>query len=147
MGKGLVACYISVSRASAIGLTGGVVYALLYLALAFGAAGAGHGTFIFFAPISPYCLGLAIFAALGYLAGDLRPFLSRVLFLSALSVHYALTVIFLRVGWISDPSYIRKVWGIAPWNILLPAGCYLLGQFIIWAALIRADVFRASRAG
>ena len=130
------------SRASAIGLTVGVVYALLYLFLAFGAAGAGHGTFIFFAPISPYCLGLLIFPVLGYLAGDLRPFLSRVLFLSVLAIHYALTIIFLRVEWISDPSYIQKVWNIYPWNILMPAGCYLLGQVIIWAALIRGVVFQ-----
>jgi hypothetical protein len=134
------------SRSSAIGLTVGVVYALLYLALAFGAASAGHGTFIFFAPIAPYCLGLFIFPILGYLAGDLRPFLSRVLFLSALVIHYALTIISLRVGWINDSSYIQKVWNIYPWNILLPAGCYVLGQVIIWVALICGVVFRASRA-
>jgi hypothetical protein len=134
------------SRASAIGLTVGVVYALVYLFFAVGAAGAGHGTYIFFAPISPYCMGLLIFPFLGYLAGDLRAFMSRVLFFSALAVHYVLTIIFLNVGWISDASYIQKVWNIYPENILLPAGCYVLGQVIIWAALIRGGVFQAGRA-
>jgi len=134
------------SRASAIGLSVGLLYALAYLILAAGAAGAGHGTYFFFAPISPYCLGLLIFPLLGYLAGDLRPFSSRVIFLSALAIHYALTAIFLRGDGLSEPSHIRKVWDISPENILLPAGCYLLGQVIIWVALIRVVVSRSGRA-
>jgi hypothetical protein len=137
---------VTMSRASAIGLAVGIVYALAYLALAVGAAGAGHGTYVFFAPISPYCSGLLFFPVAGYLTGDLRSSLSKALFLSALTVHYALTIIFLRVEWIRDFSYLEKVWKISPWGILLPAGWYLLGQVIIWAVLIRGVVLQARRA-
>ena len=134
------------NRSSAIGLTIGIIYAVVYLALAFGAAGAGHGTFIFFAPLLPYGLGLLFFPIVGFLAGDLRPFLSRVLFISVLALHYALTIIFLRLEWVRDLSYTEKVWNYSPLGILLPAGCYLLWQVVIWVVFVRGVVIEANRA-
>jgi hypothetical protein len=135
-----------VNRSQVGGLAAGAGYAVIYFILAFFATGAGHGTFIFFAPLGPYFLGLIFFPLAGFLADDLRPFLSRVLFISALTVHYATTAIFLRVRGVADPSYIERVWNASPWFILLPAGWYLLGQVIIWAVLIRGTFFQARRA-
>jgi hypothetical protein len=133
-------------RPSAIGLTIGIIYALVYLALALGAAGAGHGTFIFFAPLLPYGLGLLFFPVFGFLAGDLRLFLYRVLFLSALALHYAMTIIVLRLEWVRDLSYMEKIWNYSPLGILLPAGWYVPGQSLIRAMFIRGVVFQSNRA-
>jgi hypothetical protein len=132
--------------ASLVGLFIGLVYAAVYLALAFGAAGAGHGTGIFFAAILPYGLGLLVFPVIGFLAGNIKFFLSKVLFLSSLAIHYALVISFLRLDWIRDFSYVEKMWNYSQMSILLPAGCYLLGQVIIWTVFIRSVVVRGNRA-
>src|ERR1044071_3587584 len=88
---------------SIIGLLMGLGFAVAYLLLAFGAAGAGYGTGIFFAATLPYGFGLLVFPTLGFLAGDLRPFMSKVIFVSVLVVHYALVINFLRLDWMLDP--------------------------------------------
>jgi hypothetical protein len=125
--------------ASAIfGFLIGLAYAAIYLILAFMAAGAGHGTGIFFAAVGPYGLGLLVFPILGFLAGDLKPFLSKVLFISVLVIHYALVINLLRIDWMRDPAHIEKMWNLSVWNILLPAGFYLLGQVVIWAVIVRS---------
>jgi hypothetical protein len=115
----------------------GFLYAIIYAVFAFAAAGAGHGTGIFFAAIWPYGLGLLFFPVVGFLAGDLKPFLPKVLFISLLVIHYTLAINFLRLGWTTDLPYIEKMWDNSPLYILLPAGFYLLGQVLIWAAFIR----------
>ncbi len=135
-----------VNRSQVGGLAAGTGYAIIYFILAFFAVGYGHGTAIFFAPLMPYFLGLIFFPLAGFLGGDLRPFLSRVLFISALTVHYASTVICLRVRGMADPAYVERTWRASPWLILLPAGWYLLGQVFIWAVLIRGVFFQARRA-
>jgi hypothetical protein len=132
--------------ASVVGLLIGLVYAVVYLALAVGAEGAGHGTGIFFAAILPYGLGLLFFPTVGFLAGNLKPFFSKVLFLSALAIHYALVINFLRSDWVSDFSYVEKMWNYSQLSILLPAGFYLFGQVIIWAVFIRGVVVHEDRA-
>ena len=131
---------------SVVGLLIGLVYALVYLALAFGAGGAGHGTGIFFAAILPDGLGLLFFPTVGFLAGNLKPFLSKVLFLSVLAIHYALVIHFLRSDWASDLSYVEKMWDYSRLSILLPAGFYLFGQVIVWAVFIRGVAVHGNRA-
>jgi hypothetical protein len=129
---------------SLLGFLAGLVYAAIYLGLAFGAAGAGHGTGIFFAAILPYGLGLLFFPMIGFLAGDLRSFLSKVLFVSLMMIHYAFVINFLRWDWISEPAYVEKIWNYSPLSIILPAGFYLVGQFAIWAVFIRKTVMRGA---
>jgi hypothetical protein len=125
--------------ASAIfGFLVGLAYAAIYLVLAFMAAGAGYGTGIFFAAVGPYGLGLLVFPILGFLAGDLKPFLSKVLFISVLVIHYALVINLLRIDWLRDIARVEKMWNFSAWNILLPAGFYLLGQAVIWTVFIRS---------
>ncbi len=123
-----------------VGLFVGLLYAALYFFLAMGAAGAGHGTFIFFAAVGPYGLGLVVFPALGFLAGRLENFFPKVLFLSLLVIHYALVFNLLRLDWVNDSTYFRKTWDSHPWGVILPAGCYLLGQILIWVAFCRSLV-------
>lgn len=130
---------------SIVGFIIGLVYVVAYLALAFGAAGAGHGTGIFFAAILPYGFGLFIFPVVGFLAANLKLFLPKVLFLLALAVHYILVIIFLRVDWVSDFSYVEKMWNYSRLSILLPAGFYLLGQVAIWAIFIRSVLVHGNR--
>jgi len=113
---------LMINRWQFVGLATGASYALIYSFLAFSATGGDRGTAIFFAPAGPYLLGLLFFPLAGFLAGDLRPFLSKVVFISALIVHYAMTVIFLRVWWGRQFPRIEEVWNISPWYILLPAG-------------------------
>jgi hypothetical protein len=125
---------------SIVGFIIGLIYAVVYFALAFGAAGAGHGTSIFFAAILPYWFGVFIFPVIGFLAGNLKLFLPRVLFLSALAIHYVLVINNLRLDWIRDFSYVEKMWNYSQLSILLPSGFYLLGQVIIWAVFIRSVV-------
>ena len=122
------------------GLSIGLVYAVVYFFLAFAASGAGHGTGLFFVAILPYGLGLLIFPTLGFLAGDLRPFMSKVVFICILVIHDALVISFLRLDWIRDPVYIEKSWDSSPWNILLPAAFYIGAQILLWVLFVRSVI-------
>jgi hypothetical protein len=113
------------------------VFAGVYLLLAFGAAGAGYGTGIFFAAILPYGLGLLVFPILAFLAGDLRPFMSKVIFVSVLVLHYALVINFLRLEWMIDPVRIGRTWHSWPVNIILPAAFYFGAQLLLWFLFVR----------
>jgi hypothetical protein len=86
----------------------------------------------------PYGFGLLVFPMIGFLVGDLRPFLSRVFFVAVLVIHYALVVNFLRLDWLSDSTYVAKMWNYSPVSIILPAGFYFSGQVVIWVAFIRS---------
>ena len=119
-----------------VGLLIGVAFGLVYFFFAFAAAGAGHGTFIFFAPLSPYGLGVIAFPVLGFLAGDLRPFLSKVVFASLLAIHYTLLIFTLRVPWIRDPAYIDKTWAFSPSYILVPSALYIGVNILLWAVFV-----------
>lgn len=123
--------------ASLTGLVVGLVYAFVYFVLAVGAAGAGHGTGIFFAPVMPYGLGLLVFPFVGFLLGNMKSSRSKTLFLSAMALHYALAVYFLRLFWVQESSYTEKMWAYSPGSVLLPAWLYVCGQAVIWMVFIR----------
>ena len=129
-------------KKSIVGLLIGLAFAVVYLFLAFGAAGAGHGTGIFFAAILPYGVGLLLFPALGFLAGNLRSLANKIVFVSILTIHYALVINFLRLDWISEATYFEKMWNYSPLAILLPTGLYFAGQLILWFMFIRSLVVR-----
>ncbi|HEV7397090.1 MAG TPA: hypothetical protein VGN86_11310 [Pyrinomonadaceae bacterium] len=119
-----------------VGLLIGLAFGLAYFFFAFAAAGAGHGTFIFFAALSPYGLGVIAFPALGFLAGDLRPFLSKVIFISLLVIHYTLVIFTLRIPWIRDAAYIDKTWDFSFSDIVVPAALYIAGNVLLWAVFV-----------
>ena len=123
-------------RRSMVGLLIGFMFGVVYFFAAFAASGAGHGTFIFFAPLSPYSFGVIAFPALGFLAGDLRPFLSKVFFISVLVVHYTLAIVTLRVPWIHDPAYIEKTWAFSHSYIVVPTALYLGANILLWGLFV-----------
>jgi len=129
----------------------GLLYAVVYFLLAFnagGGGGAGHGpgTGIFFAAVLPYGMGLLFFPVIGFLAGNLRAFMVKVLFISATVIHYALVVNFLRIDWLRDSARIEGMWMYSPISIVLPGAFYLIGQLVIWLLFIREFVLNSRRA-
>jgi hypothetical protein len=118
----------------------GLAFAIFYFFLAFGASGAGHGTGIFFSVVCPLGLGLLIFPVLGFLAGDLRPFTSKVIFVGVMVVHYALAINFLRFDWATESEYFEKSWNYSHWSIILPTLSYLCAQVLLWFLFIRSLV-------
>ena len=132
-------------RRAIVGALIGLAFGLVYFFFAFAAAGAGHGTFIFFAPLSPYGLGVVAFPVLGFLAGDLRPFSSKVVFVSLLVVHYTLAIFTLRVPWVRDQTYIDKTWAFSASYILVPAVLYISGNILLWVVFVY-NLVRSARA-
>jgi uncharacterized membrane protein (GlpM family) len=128
------------------GLSLGLVYAVLYFFLAFAASGAGHGTGLFLVAVLPYGFGLIAFPVLGFFAGDLRPFISKLFFIFVLVTHYALVINFLRVDDLRDPVYVKKMWDLSPWYILLPAAFYIGGQLLLWSLFVRSLIVGNSGA-
>jgi len=120
----------------------GIAFAIVYFFFAFAAAGAGHGTGIFLAPVLPYGLGLLAFPILGFLAGDLRSFISKVTFVCVLVLHYALVINFLRLEWMIDLVYIEKSWNNSHWSIILPAASYFGAELLLWLLFVRSLVVR-----
>ena len=120
------------------GLVLGVIFAAFYFLLAALAAGAGHGTQLFFAPILPYGLGLLVFPVIGFLAGNLNSFFTKFLFLIVLAVHYVLVLIFIKLMWVEfeDFLYFEKMWNQSPISIILPAAFYVFGNSVVYAAFI-----------
>ena len=123
-------------RRGLVGLLIGLAFGLVYFVFALAAAGAGHGTFIFFAPLAPYWLGVIVFPILGFLAGDLRPFLSKVFFISVLVLHYTLTIVTLRGPGIRDPEYLAKTWAFSPSYIVLPTALYIGANILLWVVFV-----------
>ena len=130
-----------------IGMVVGLLYAAVFFFLAFlaiGGGGAGHGpgTGIFFAVVWPYGVGLLYFPMIGLLSAVLHSFISKVLFVSATVIHYALTLNALRFNHLTDADALRGMWNYSPWIILIPTVLYFGGQTLIWFLFIRACKLR-----
>src|SRR5215471_17060758 len=126
-----------------IGMFLGLVYAAVLFLLAFfaiGGGGAGHGpgTLIFFAVAWPWGFGLFYFPVIGLLSAVLHSFASKILFVSATVLHYALMLNALRVDRFADADAFRGMWNYSPWLILVPTACYFGGQTLIWFLFVRA---------
>lgn len=116
-----------------MGVVLGMAFAVLYGALVIGAAGMGHGTYIFFASISPACWGLLVYPVAGYFAGDLRTRSSRIGFTVTMVLHYLLMIGNLIAWWADEKHfYVAKMWSHSPMSIIIPAVVYLSGQCFIW---------------
>jgi hypothetical protein len=124
------------------GLILGVIFAAVYLLLAGFAAGAGHGTVLFLAPIFPYGLGLLLFPFIGFLAGNLNSFFTKSLFLVFLAIHYGLVLTVIKSMWVDDFPYFEKVWSSSPILIILPLIFYVLGNLVAYAAFVHSLTHR-----
>jgi hypothetical protein len=120
------------------GLVIGVIFAAIYLLLAFAASGAGHATSLFFAVVFPYGLGLLLFPVIGFLAVNLNSFLTKSLLLVVLAIHYGLTFTFIKMFWVEDFPYFEKMWNYSPVSIILPVAFYISGNLVVYAAFIHS---------
>jgi hypothetical protein len=114
----------------------GVIYTLGYFLLAVLSTGAGHGTFIFLAPVFTWVLVLIAI----YLSTNVDTLLKRVFFVVCLLVHYLHVVIFLRplLLFDIDPGT-AMMWQIrnGPEMIVFITLWYLVGQLVIWLMFLR----------
>ncbi len=121
------------------GLLVGIVYGLIYTFLAVMATGGGHGNFIWlFIYIIPFIGPLVFFSVLGFLATDLRPFVSKVIFGSLLICHYsvfALLTIFADGDIAADNA---RTWSKYPSNIYFMVVVYLVGQLPLLAIFAKS---------
>lgn len=116
----------------------GVVFAGIFLFLAFRAAGYGHGSYIFFSAAMPYGLGLLIYPMLFVLTEYFDSAVFKVIFFLTVIVHYVITIAFVLLWWHEDVPYLIKTWSVSPTSILLPLIWYLLGQVFIWLLFFKS---------
>ncbi len=112
----------------------GVIYTLVYVYMALGLAGAGHGTFIFFGPLLTWlllCIAL-------YLLTRLEGTKSRIAFFVLMFIHYAFTLFFMRGFPYELDEGTLKMWNRYPYYMLFAAGWYLIGQVLIWLIFYKA---------
>lgn len=115
----------------------GLVAIVVYAIAAYPAAGAGHGTYIFMAPLMPYGLGGAIYPVLFGLSANLRSTFVKVLYLVVALIHYALTCFFLISWWEGDAEYLYKTWDQSPLLVLIPIAFFTAIQVAVWALFIK----------
>lgn len=114
-----------------------LVYTLGYLILAVGSTGAGHGTYIFLAPVFTWVLVLIAI----YLSTNSNTLLRRIFFVICLLVHYIHIIIFLwpLLLFDVDPGT-TSAWKLknGPQMMLFITGWYLAGQVVIWLMFFRS---------
>jgi hypothetical protein len=115
----------------------GVVFAAVFLFLAFRAAGYGHGSYIFFSVAMPYGLGLLAYPTLFALTEHLDSMTIKITFLLTVAVHYCVTAVFIFLWWTDDVPYLVKTWSVSPTSILFPIIWYVLGQIVIWTSFLK----------
>jgi hypothetical protein len=115
----------------------GVIFAAVFLFLAFRAAGYGHGSYIFFSVAMPYGLGLLAFPTLFALTEYLDSATIKITYLLTVAVHYSVTAVFVFLWWTDDVPYLINTWSVSPTSILFPIIWYFLGQIIIWTAFFK----------
>jgi hypothetical protein len=116
----------------------GIGFVLIYLVASVIAAGAGHGTYIFFAVSMPYGFGLLVYPILWIMTAYLESAFFRLAYLSVIAVHYVTASIFVYIWWNDDYPYLKKTWEINPVYVLLPLTVLMIGHFLLWRALFQS---------
>ena len=115
----------------------GLVYTAVYFFLAIAAAGAGHGTYVFFAPVFTWLLVLIAV----YLSGRANTAFKKILFVVCLGLHYLHVLIFVAPIISGDVDFgTLSVWQTknGPQMFLLIAAWYLTGQAVIWFTFVKS---------
>ena len=110
----------------------GVIFAVVYMVLAAGAAGFGHGTYFFFIPAWPYGFGILIYPLISYLIAVPDKWWAGPLSLILLLLHYSIIAALIYRRWSDEAVYIEKTWMTAPLNLMLPALWLLTGHTALW---------------
>lgn len=114
----------------------GLLFLFAYSLTAVFAAGAGHGTYIFFAPLMPYGCGAILLLVSFYLTKYLKSGWIRLLFIALLLTDYLVSLMFITSWWADDYPYLIKTWSISPIHVVLPLLFFLLGNVILWSLFV-----------
>ena len=107
----------------------GLIYALVLLWLAFGLAGAGHGSGFFLDNCIP---GLVLWPAAGVaLAFGHRP-VGRWVGPAILIIAYLLSLVIIYSTDGADRERVAIVWSVQPWIVLAFTAVFLTGQAALW---------------
>ena len=109
-----------------------ILFVIAYTLSAVFAAGAGHGTYLFFAPLMPYGLGALLLVVIFFLSDYLESGFLRLVFLFLLGSHYIISIVFTVQWWNKDYPYMMKTWSIWPVYILLPVFLIFLANSFLW---------------
>lgn len=110
----------------------GILFLFAYVLTSVFAAGAGHGTYFFFAPLMPYGCGAILLLACFYLIKYLKSGWIKLLFVAFLITDYLVTLMFVISWWRDDYPYLVKTWSISPIHVVLPSMVYLFGNGFLW---------------
>lgn len=114
----------------------GVIYSLIYLILAVGAAGFGHGTYIFFVPAWPFGLGLLVYPLQFHLLDKSESTAAKALLVSSELFHLGLIAFLLSVRWPEELQYFERSWVLEPLSIILPVVWFAIGHLVLWIAFL-----------
>ncbi len=124
----------------------GLIYSLVLMWLAFGLAGAGHGSGFFLAVCIP---GLVFWPAAGLaLAFGHRP-IGRWVLPSIVIIQYLLSLVIIYSTDGADRDRVAIVWSGQPWIVLAFTAVFLAGQAVLWFvyAVKRREATRGTSRG
>jgi|GEM_PF-3436949 len=105
-----------------------LVYSLIYIYFSIDAAGAGHGTFVFFAPLITWIL---VFVAVILVSLDQKRFMPLP-FIVLMAVHYIVTIVYV-VGYFKEgANELFELWSQSKSFVLSAIVWYLGGQILLW---------------
>lgn len=110
----------------------GIIFSIAYVIFAMGAAGFGHGTYLFFIPAWPYGLGLLVYPVLFHLLSLLENYRTRWIFVCVALLHYATIALLLSARWSDEASYVQRTLSVEPLNVVLPVVWFFAGQIVLW---------------
>ena len=110
------------------------IYSIGYLYFALDNAGAGHGTFMFWAPLLTWIFVLLSIFLLSSQMSKTR----QVIEFTLHGIHYTVTG-FLVITYVTDNSgELSRHVNLAPGFVAITIAWYAIGQLIIWFYLVRA---------
>ena len=112
-----------------LGLVIGLAYGLIFAFLSVTETGGGHGNFVWlFIYFVPLAGPILFFMTMGFLAGDLRPLWSKVIYVALLVCHYSLFLYLtaFATGKIAEDN--SRIWHEYPEMIYVMAAVYAIGQ-------------------
>ena len=110
----------------------GILFLFVYSLTAVFAAGGGHGTYIFFAPLMPYGFGAILLLGSFYLIKYIETRWIRLLFVAFLLTDYFATLMFVISWWPDDYPYLKKTWFTSPIHVVLPLLFFIIGNSFLW---------------
>ncbi len=119
------------------GTSVGLVYGVAFAFLAAMATGGGHGNFVWiFIYIIPLIGPVIYFPIMGFLAGDLRSFSSKIVYVGLLIIHYLVlaSLTLFSTGEMAEDN--AKMLSRDPGGLIIMIIAYLMGQIPLLLLLV-----------